>query len=350
MKIKILAIAALAAIMGACGSDEPKPSINDDDVVHVKEEADRTVLIGTEDGKVYNMKDGSVYSPLTGCEWVNNMAMHGEDYYVAGYGSTLGGFYWHNGEPVSLDVAIHETYDIARSYDHVYVLADAGEVGYGVYRDGTLVAQTSEAQLSALAVYADKFYAVGSKRETVPALFTNNGVVELSNGGYPTVATSIDLVANSQNVTHYIAGYHSQTVDGVALRIPCLWRNGTLSTLPLNFTDSEKNRNTYRSGMANDVAHSGQIIYTVGYRTDGHNHRATVWITSTSDDDQVRTYWQADGNVEAQAVRVLVYGSDIYVMTLEHNLDTDAWCTRVWMNHTLKGTVNGIIGNAFVVI
>ena len=62
------------------------------------------------------------------------------------------------------------------------------------------------------------------------------------------------------------------------------------------------------------------------------------------------TYWQADGNVEAQAVRVLVYGSDIYVMTLEHNLDTDAWCTRVWMNHTLKGTVNGIIGNAFVVI
>ena len=78
--------------------------------------------------------------------------------------------------------------------------------------------------------------------------------------------------------------------------------------------------------------------------------KITFVIPSTSDDDQVRTYWQADGNVEAQAVRVLVYGSDIYVMTLEHNLDTDAWCTRVWMNHTLKGTVNGIIGNAFVVI
>lgn len=350
MKIKILAIAALAAFMGACGNDEPTPSIDDDNVVQVKEEADRTVLIGAEDGKVYNMKDGSVYAALPGCEEVNNMAMHGEDYYVAGYGTNRGGFYWHNGEPVSLEADIHETDDIARSYDHVYVLAHAGEVGYSVYRDGTLVAQTSEAQLHALAAYANNFYAVGSKREAVPALWTNNGVVELSNGGYPTVATGIDLVANNQNVTHYIVGYHSQTVDGAALKIPCLWRNGSLSTLPLNFTESEKNRNTYRSGMANDVAHRGQDIFVAGSRTDATNTRATVWISSATDDDAVRTYWQADGNVDAQAQKMLVYGSDLYVLTVEHNRDTDTWCTRVWMNHELKGTVGGIIGNAFVVI
>ena len=29
---------------------------------------------------------------------------------------------------------------------------------------------------------------------------------------------------------------------------------------------------------------------------------------------------------------------------------TNTYCTRIWMNHELKGTVNGIVGVDFVVI
>ena len=72
MKFKILTIAAMAALLGACGSDEPKPNVNDDDVITVKDDTERKVLIGAQDGKVYNMADGSVYADYAKawcCAW-----------------------------------------------------------------------------------------------------------------------------------------------------------------------------------------------------------------------------------------------------------------------------------------
>lgn len=350
MKFKTISMLLLAGLLASCGNDEPTPRIDDDDVIQVKEEANRTVLIGTENGKLYNMKDGSIYKELPSCEWVNDMTMHGENYYVAGYGTQRGSTYWVNGEAVSLGNDRYETYDVARSFDNVYVLGE-GDAGTCVYRNGTKIAETQDAfSLVALAANGNTFYAVGDYSPNSAALWTNNGLTQLDAGGQAAHATEIDLVTSNNSVMHYISGYRVTTTGGSQVTSPCLWHNATLSSLPLNFTESEKNRNTYRSGQANDVAHSGQKIFVAGHRSDGNISRATVWITSTYDDDDVKTYWQPDGNIDAVAKRVLVYGSDIYVMTVEHNRDTDAWCTRIWMNHELKGTVNGIIGNGFVVI
>ena len=60
MKFKTITMLLLAGMLVACNNDEPTPSGGT--AIQVKSEADRPILIGAENGKVYNMKDGSVYA------------------------------------------------------------------------------------------------------------------------------------------------------------------------------------------------------------------------------------------------------------------------------------------------
>ena len=115
-----------------------------------------------------------------------------------------------------------------------------------------------------------------------------------------------------------------------------MWLNGSAeaTTLDINYTEREQNNRTYTSGQVMDVAHNNQSIIAVGSRSNATTQVATVWNAG-----------KLGGKTE-----VLVYGGDIYVMTVEHNHDTGTHCTRIWMNHQLKGTVAGIVGNAMVVI
>ena len=316
MKFKTITMLMLAGLLVACDNDEPTPSGGS--AIQVKLEADRTILIGAADGKIYNMEDGSVYATLPGCAQITDMAMHGEDYYVAGYAQDNGNTYWVNGEALHINSLYDNSLAVARSFDHVYVLTLGQKCC--LYRDNTKYAETQDASdVVALAAYGDKFYVAGNKSAHSPALWTNSGVMELDNGGRTAHATGIDLITSNQGVTHLISGYQATIVDGSEVYEACMWRNGALSTLPLNVTDSEKNNHTYKSSKAFDVAHYGSKVYVTGYRSDARDRHATVWVASAYDEDEVKTYWQADGNVDAQAQRVLVYGSDVYVKPLSAN-------------------------------
>ena len=331
----------LAGLLVACGDDEPNQGGGT--AIQVKPEEQRTVLVGASDGKLYNMKDGSVYATLTGCTEITDMAMHGEDYYVAGKAEDQA-TYWVNGEAVRLSDS-GPTYTITRSFDNVYATT-----AMALYRNGIKVTGDIPIEPVAMAAYGENYYVAGQKDSTTPALWTKNGITALDNGGYTAHTTGIDLVANSQGTTHYISGYQFTTVNGTMVMAPCVWLGGTLSPLPLNFTEKEKNNHIYQSGQAYDVAHYGSSVYVVGYRADGTDRHATVWVSSSQDEDEVETYWQPDGAIDAEALRVLVYGSDVYVMTIERERLTNTRRTRIWMNHQLKGTINGIAGVDFVVI
>ena len=345
MKTKILALSVLATLLASCGSDEPTPRVDDDDVVQVKSEENRTVLIGASDGKVYNMQGGAVYATLPGCTAITNMTMHGEDYYASGTTDNGTLTYWSNGRAVPLSGS-GSTVDIVRVHDEIYALGSDGTL----YANGT--ASTSLTQGDPAAI-------VRNSRGYGVACNTSDGIVWKIGSTSSTTsqanahATSADLVSTAAATTFNLAGYTQQVAGGQQTYTPCLWLNGSANamTLDINHSEREQNNHTYSSGQVMDVAHNGQTIIAVGNRSGGNTQVATVWLTSASDDvDDAKTYWQADGNVTASAVRVLVYGGDIYVMTVEHNLDTDAWCTRIWMNHQLKGTVGGIVGRGFVVI
>lgn len=347
MRIRLLTLLWLTAVLAGCGGDEPNG--NGNNAVQVKVEADRMVLIGTDDGKLVDMKDGSVYATLPACTEVTGMTMHGETYYATGASSSGTLTYWTDGQAVSIN-GNGTTHGIARSYDNIYVLATGS--GYTtVYRNGTELTRLNDAgDAVAIAAYGNNYYALTNSADG-PMVWTGNGATTLTHSdSYRAVATGIDLVANSQGTTHYVSGHIDRVVDGVDVATPCLWTKGTLATLPVNFTDKEQNNHTYNEGQACDVAHKGTDVYTVGFRRDATGRKATVWVSSADDDDEVKTYWQNDGNVDATACRVLTYGVDVYVMTVEQNRDTHKWCTRIWMNHELKGTVNGIKGSSFVVI
>ena len=131
MKFKTITMLLLAGMLVACNNDEPTPSGGT--AIQVKSEADRTILIGAENGKVYNMKDGSVYATLPGCSQIANMTMHGEDYYVAG--KTTNGMmtYWVNGKATLLGNNQGYTACVARSYDNVYVVGVANDGLWSVY-------------------------------------------------------------------------------------------------------------------------------------------------------------------------------------------------------------------------
>lgn len=345
MKFKILTIAALAALLGACGSDEPKPSTSDDDVVRVKDEADRTVLIGADDGKLYNMQGGSVYATLPGCNQITAMAMHGENYYATGVTADGTLTYWANGRAVSLNTT-GSTVDIVRVHNDIYVLGSNGTLYVGDAPATTLD------QGNPIAIVRDaRGYGVACN--TDEGITYKIGSTTSSTSQYNVRATGADLLATAAATTFNISGYIYQMVNGQEMHLPCLWLNGSAeaTTLDINYTEREQNNRTYTSGQVMDVAHNNQSIIAVGSRSNATTQVATVWIGSASTDtDDVKTYWQADGNVTAEARQVLVYGGDIYVMTVEHNHDTGTHCTRIWMNHQLKGTVAGIVGNAMVVI
>lgn len=341
----------LAATLAGCAGDEPTPDPGGGTItITVKEEADRTVLIGTKDGKIYDMSDGQLLTTLSRCTRINSMAMHGDNYFVAGEASTGRVTYWHNGREMPLE-AVGDSYAVAQSYNNVYVYASAinffpGDKTY-IYRNGIEVARSTEAGWPvALAAYGDKFYALSLG----PKMWTNDAVTALPDNGFRTFATNLDLMANSTGTTYYATGHMNNIVNGHDTPTPCLWVNGTLTTLPVNFTDREKNNHTYREGSAYDVSHKGRDIYVAGDRHDGTMYKATVWIIAPDGEDQVKTYWHPDGNVDSRAIRTLVYGSDVYVMTNEWDHDTGTVRTRIWMNHELKTSLTGVLAVDFVVI
>lgn len=345
MKYKILTIAAMAALLGACGSDEPKPNVNDDDVITVKDDTERKVLIGAQDGKVYNMADGSVYATLPGCTAITAMTMHGNNYYATGTTADGTLVYWENGRTVSLATG-GATVDIVRVHDDIYVLGSNGTLYVGGNPSTTL------SQGEPVAIVRDS-RGFGVACNSDDGIVYKIGTTTSNTSQFNVRATGVDLLATAAATTFNISGYIYQIVNGQEVHLPCLWLNGSAdaTTLDINHTEREQNNHTYTSGQVMDVAHNNQSIIAVGSRGNATTQVATVWIGSASaDTDDVKTYWQADGNVSAEARRVLVYGGDIYVMTVEHNRDTDTWCTRIWMNHELKGTVAGVVGNDLVVI
>ena len=348
MKFKIFAILTLAAVLAGCG-DEPKPNVDDDNVIQVKEEADRTVLIGASDGYIYNMQGGAVYATLPGCTEVTSMTMHGENYYATGKTDDGQMAYWANGSAVGLG---HNGYslDIVRNHNDIIVMG-ANDAEALLMVNGEMAQSWNKYISGAVGIIRNNqhYGMVCNTDDGVAFIFNNNYTNSASSNAR---ATGTDILSNAQGVTYYVSGYTHSIVNGVEVRSPCLWVNGQAkaTSLDVNFTEKEQNNHTYSSGRAMDVAHNNQNIIAVGSRSNSTTQVATVWITSSTNEDNVRTYWQPDGNVEAEARSVLVYGSDVYVMTVEHNLDTNTWCTRIWMNHQLKGTVNGIVGRGFAVI
>ena len=348
MKFKIFAILTLAAVLAGCG-DEPKPVIDDDNVIHVKEEADRTVLIGASDGKVYNMNGGAVYATLPGCTEITAMTMHGEDYYATGKADDDQMTYWANGRAVVVGQHGHSL-DIVRNQNDIIVMGENDEQTM-LLVNGEPIESWNKNMYSGVGIIKNnqRYGMVCNSDDGVAFIFNNN----FTNSALKNVrATGTDILSNAQGVRYYVSGYTSSIVNGIEVQSPCLWVNGQTKAndLDINFTEKEQNNHLYNSGKAMDVAHINQNIIVVGSRSNSTTQVATVWITSTINEDNVKTYWQPEGNVEADARKVLVYGSDIYVMTVEHNRDTDTWCTRIWMNHALKGTVNGSVGRGFAVI
>lgn len=336
----------LAGLLASCGDDEPTPGGGT--AIQVKMEEDRTVLIGADNGKVYNMKDGSVYVTLPGCTEITDMTMHGEDYYVTGKTTDELMTYWMNGQTRHLGNNQGYTACISRSYDNLFVVGVANDGLWSVYKNNNNTNISANGTAMDIAANADDYYAIGNGPSSGMILSSQNVPQAVKVGQY---YTAIDVAALSGAVSYYISGYNKTVVNGAEIYTPCFWVKERQLSLPVNFSDKEVNQNIYKSGKALSISHKGTDIYIAGCRNDGTNLVPTVWATSSSNDtDDTKAYWKADGNVDAEATKTLVYGSDVYVMTVEHNRDTNAYCTRIWMNHELKGTVNGIVGVGFVVI
>lgn len=346
MKFKTISILLLAGLLASCGNDEPTPGGGT--AIQVKMEEDRTVLIGADNGKIYNMKGGSVYATLPGCTEISDMTMHGEDYYVTGKSTDGTMTYWMNGQAKHLDNNQGYTACVARSYDNIFVVGATSDGFWSVYKNNNQTNISSNGTAKDIAANADDYYAIGNGPASGIMLSSRNVPLTIKVGSF---CTAVDVAVLSGSVSYYVSGYNKTVVNGADTYTPCFWIQGQQLSLPVNFSDREMNQNIYKSGQALSVSHKGSDIYIAGWRSDGMNLVPTVWITSSSNDtDDTKAYWKADGNVDAEATKTLVYGSDVYVMTVEHNRDTNAYCTRIWMNHELKGTVNGIVGVGFVVI
>ena len=345
MKFKTTSILLLAGLLASCGDDEPAPGST---AIQVKMEEDRTVLIGADNGKVYNMKGGSVYATLPGCTEISGMTMYGEDYYVTG--KTTDGLmtYWMNGQAKHLGNDQGYTACVSRSYDNVFVVGVANDGFWSIYKNNNNTNVSTNGTALDIAANAGDYYAIGNGPSSGIILSSQNVPLTVKVGSF---FTAIDVAVLSGAASYYISGYNKTVVNGVETYTPCFWIKERQLSLPVNFSDKEMNQNIYKSGKALSISHKGSDIYIAGWRSDGTNLVPTVWVTSSSNDtDDTRAYWKADGHVDAEAAKTLVYGSDIYVMTVEHNRDTNAYCTRIWMNHELKGTVNGVVGVDFVVI
>ena len=321
-------------LLTACHNDEPTP---------IKPPEDRTILLLTGDGHIYN-QTGKKITELPNCEYASEIISDGEDYFVSGKYTKDRVGYWKNGKWNTLHVDFiddveHETQGIGK-YDYYIFLLDFPNI---LRNSGIFPLQDCENFTppgKCISVSEGKCYVVGYDYNKDDGGFNDAILYYEKKGKYekeilPKGRDDIDAAAfavYAYDVTHTIVGGRVGTE-------PALWIDKQLQILPRTYKISENPYDpSFGLAFIQSLARAGSHNYAAGFEyNDDMKQVATVWIDGvphhlTSGDEGLD--W-------SEVVELNSYADDWYALSIElvrqgnpedNNFDVNI---LIWMNGTI---------------
>ncbi len=334
----LLAVCALV-LLSSCEHDEPDNPIKPLD--------ERTVLVLTYEGEIYD-QNGEFVKQLPYCTFAAEIISDGDDYFVSGVQSKGRVGYWKNGKWNTLHVDFiddvdHWTYGIGK-WDYYIYLLDIPNVlkNSGIFRleDFHDFVPASHA----LAVSEGKCYVIGyafgddtGAPHYQPVLYTNYKKEYLP---MPEGAVTGEC--------HAIYAYDRDhtIIGGMIDAMPAVWVDKQYEVYPVTYPREALGNNEYLIGRVESATKCNGHIYAAGFEYDyDKTIIATLWVDGVP--SHYLSGWEC---TSSQAIEILSYGDDVYMLTYEYNNDTDESRAHLWRNGQLVKTYDNIQVSGFTVL
>ena len=334
----LLAVCALL-LLSSCEHDEPG--------VPIKPVDERTVLVLTHEGEIYD-QNGDFVTQLPYCTFAAEIISEGNDYFVSGVQSKERVGYWKNGKWNTLHVDFiedvdHLTYGIAK-WDYYIYLLDLPNV---LRNSGIFPLENFHDFMPAehaLAVSEGKCYVVGYGfgEETgfvsyLPVLYTDykKEFLPMPKGALTGECHAIYAYDRDHTI-----------IGGMIDAMPAVWVDKQFEVYPVTFPRDTLAEDEYLIGRVQSVTKCNDHIYAAGFEYDyDKNLYATLWIDGVP--EHYLSGWECSSS---QALEILSYGDDVYMLTTEYNEEIDEVRTHLWMNGRLIKTYVNIQPADFTVL
>lgn len=320
-------------LFSSCEHDEP--------VNTVKARQDRTVLVLTSDGGVYD-QTGQLAKMLPDCTFASEIISEGDDYFVAGVSSRGRVGYWKNGKWNTLHVDFiddvdHWMYGIDKWDSYIYLL-DMPNVlrNSGIFplKDADLFIPPAHG----LRVSEGKCYVIGyelTDDESVflPVMYTNY------KSYYKKEYLPLPPGYKSGECRAIYAGNRNHTViGGIVGREPAAWIDKQYRVYHLSCPELLE-EGSYPVGRIEDITECNGHVYAAGFEYNADIELvATVW----TDGVPAHYIYNPDYDGSSQAVGIYCYGDDVYVLTTEFGQEEADLMTHLWLNGEILMSYRGI--------
>ena len=331
--------ACTLTLLSSCEHDEP--------VNPIKPLDQRTVLLMTPSGEIYD-QNGEFVTQLPNCTFAAEIISDGDDYFVSGVQSKGRVGYWKNGKWNTLHVDFiddvdHWTYGIGK-WDYYIYLLDVPNV---LKNSGIFPLENFHDIVPAnhaLAVSEGKCYVIGYGFSEVnpdghyqPVLYTNYKKEYLP---MPEGAVTGEC--------HAIYAYDRDhtIIGGMIDAMPAVWVDKQYEVYPVTYPREALGNNEYLIGRVESATKCNGHIYAAGFEYDyDKTIIATLWVDGVP--SHYLSGWEC---TSSQAIEILSYGDDVYMLTYEYNNDTDESRAHLWRNGQLVKTYDNIQVSGFTVL
>jgi hypothetical protein len=319
-------------LLSSCDHEEP--------VIPIKPLEERTVLVLTHDGEIYD-QNGKLVKQLPDCDFASEIISEGDDYFVSGSHAKRRVGYWKNGKWNTLHVDFiddvdHWTYGLGK-WDYNIYLLDLPNV---LKNSGIFPLEDCENFVPddhALAVSRGKCYVIGFEKcednpdeHHLPVLYTDYKKEYLPMPADAVTGECQALYAYDRD--HILVG---GIIDG----LPVVWINKQYQIYDVLYPRTEIEEG-YILGCIESITMAGGHVYAAGFDIDYEGHQvATLWI------DGVPQHYLSGGDCSSShAIEIHSYGDDVYMLTSEYYIyeDDSRYDTQLWLNGNLIRTYKDV--------
>lgn len=336
----LLSICAVT-LLSSCEHDEP--------VNPIKACEDRTVLVLTGDGRVFD-QTGQLLETLPDCTFTSEIISEGDDYFIAGVSSRGRVGYWKNSKWHTLHVDFiddvdHWMYGMDKWDSYIYLL-DLPNVlkNSGIFplKDSQLfVASNHALRVSEGNCYVIGYELTDDERVFLPVMYTNyksyfkKEYLPLPPG----------YVSGECRAIYASNRYHT-VIGGIVGREPAVWIDKQCQVCQLSCPELLE-EGSYPVGRIETITECNGHVYAAGFEYNADIElMATVW----TDGVPSHYVYNPDYDGSSQAVDVHSYGDDVYVLTTEFDPEAGDFMTHIWLNGEVLVSYCGIQPVGFTIL
>ena len=318
-------LAACAIVMlSSCEHDEP--------VNPIKPQGERTVLLVTSSGEIYD-QNGDLVTQLPNCTFASEIISDGDDYFVAGVQSKGRVGYWKNGKWNTLHVDFiddvdHWTYGIGKWDYYIYlldipnVLKNSGIFPLDDYQH--FIPANHALRVTEGMCYVIGYEETNAEARYVPVLYSNRSKDTYKKEYLPMPAGAV----TGECKAIYAYDRDHTVIGGIIDRKPAVWVDKQYRIYDISCPELLE-EGTYPIGRIEAITMCNGHIYAAGFEyNEKQELTATVWT------DGIPSHYLAHESDEnsSQAIEIYSYGGDVYLLTREYDTGSGNLMTYLWLN------------------